>query len=79
MLNVAVSLKTESGDSYTFLFEDVKSPEHFASLVHDQMGDELGYVFDYDLDISGGLLAGEFEDALTRKIYDCSGEDEDDQ
>lgn len=53
MTVVAVNLKTESGDSYLYLFKDVSSPEDFVSKVEAELGDELAYVYDFDIESDG--------------------------
>lgn len=46
---VAVSLKTGSGDSYLFLEKDVFDCQDMVCRIHNGMGDELAYVYDWEL------------------------------
>lgn len=43
---VAVALRTGSGDSYLSLFTDIESPADFVERVEENMGAELGFVYD---------------------------------
>lgn len=52
---VAVSLKTESGDSYLFLENDVFDCQDMVCRIHNGMGDELAYVYDWEIEVIGPL------------------------
>lgn len=64
---VSVSMKTESGDSYLFLYDQVSSPEEFASMLSEEMMDELEYVCDWDVRVLYGDLDA-YEEALRQAI-----------
>lgn len=42
----AVSIKTESGDDYLFLHDELSSPDELVELIERSMGDELAYAWD---------------------------------
>lgn len=42
----AVSLKTESGDDYLFLYDELDSPSELVELIEGSMGEELAYAWD---------------------------------
>lgn len=46
---VSVNLKTESGDSYNYLFTDITSKEDFVDKVYHFLGDELAYVYEFEV------------------------------
>lgn len=52
---VAVWLKTESGDNYLFLEKDVFDVQDMVCRIHNGMGDELAYVYDWEIEIIGPL------------------------
>lgn len=52
---VAVSLKTESGDSYLFLEKDVFDCQDMICRIHNGMGNELAYVYDWEIEVIGPL------------------------
>lgn len=66
MTIVAANLKTESGDSYLYLFKSVSSPEDFVSKVEAELGEELAYVYDFDIESDGDTE--KFVDVLTDYI-----------
>jgi hypothetical protein len=66
---VSVRLKTESGDDYLFTYDQVEDPEEFVELVEKDLGDELAYVWSFDLNVMYSRLDKyEFEDALRNRI-----------
>lgn len=73
---VSVNLKTQSGDNYLYTFDDVEGPEEFVELVERELGDELGYVYDTDLNVMYSRHEHEeFSRALWRRI-DEIGDDQ---
>lgn len=66
MTIVATNLKTESGDSYLYLFKDVSSPEDFVSKVEAELGEELAYV--YSVEVTSDGDNDEFASALNEYI-----------
>lgn len=52
---VAVWLKTESGDNYLFLEKDVFDVQDMVCRIHNAMGDELAYVYDWEIEVIGPL------------------------
>lgn len=46
---VAVNLKTESGDDYLFLYDELGSPDELVELVEQSMGSELAYAWSIDV------------------------------
>lgn len=73
---VAANLKTESGDSYLYLFDQVSGPEEFVELIERSMGEELQYVFEYDIQVLYGD-ADVYEDALRKRSDQLmNGDDE---
>lgn len=72
---VAVYLKTESGDGYLFLYDDVVDPEEFVQLVEDDLGEELAYVTDYEVTFRHSRFAQhDFEHALSTRIFELGDE-----
>lgn len=73
---VSVSMKTESGDDYLFTYDRVDGPEEFVELVEKDLGDELAYVYSYELNVLYSRIEKyEFEDALRNRIAEM-GDDE---
>lgn len=66
---VAVSLKTESGDSYLFLYDKVDGPDEFAELISGDMMEELAYVSDWELRVMYGN-EDHYEEALRVAIME---------
>lgn len=52
---VAVCLKTESGDNYLFLEQDVFDVQDMVCRIHNGMGDELAYVYEWEIEVIGSL------------------------
>ena len=50
---IAIHLKTESGDGYLFL-EEVGSEMEMLEGIEQSLGDELGYVCEYDIEVIDG-------------------------
>lgn len=46
----AVSIKTESGDDYLFLHDELSSPDELVELIERSMGDELAYAWSIDIE-----------------------------
>lgn len=68
---VSVSMKTESGDDYLFTYDQVIDPEEFVQLVEKDLGDELAYVYSFDINVLYGCTSErKFEDALQERIYE---------
>lgn len=67
---VAAHLKTESGDGYLFLFDEVIDPEEFVELVKKDMGEELEYVCDWQVDVLYGDRDA-YEKALHKAIWEA--------
>lgn len=65
---IAVHLKTESGDGYLFL-EEVSSEMEMLEGIEQELGDELGYVSDYDIEVIGGS-SDIMRDYLQERIVD---------
>lgn len=61
---VAVFLKTESGDNYLFLEKDINTAKEMVDKIHDQMDNELGYVYDWEVEIIGHLDESSIHNAL---------------
>lgn len=73
---VSVYLKTESGDGYLFTYDRVESVEEFVELVEKDLGDELAYVYSFDLNVMYTRTEKyEYEDALRNRIAEM-GDDE---
>ena len=73
---VSVNLKTESGDSYLFTYDRVDGPEEFVELVEKDLGDELAYVYSFDINVMYSRVeTREFEQALSERITEM-GDDE---
>lgn len=51
---VSVYLKTESGDGYLYLFDQLANPDEFIELLEYSMGDEFDYVWAYDIEVMYG-------------------------
>ena len=65
----AVSLRTESGDSYVFLCKYKELDDIVEQYLYDQMGEELAYV--YEVDVDSGESAekdDEIENVIWSKI-----------
>lgn len=67
---VAVSLKTESGDSYLYLYDEVDGPDEFAELISLDMMEELAYVSNWDVNVLHGDLDS-YEEALRVAIQEA--------
>lgn len=52
---VAVFLKTESGDNYLFLEKDIETCKQMVEIIQSGMGEELGCVYDWEIEIIGDL------------------------
>lgn len=52
---VSVWLKTESGDNYLFLEQDVFDVQDMVCRIHNVMGDELAWVYDWEIEVIGPL------------------------
>lgn len=52
---VAVWLTTESGDNYLFLEQDVFDVQDMVCRIHNGMGDELAYVYDWEIEVIGPM------------------------
>ena len=66
---VSVSMKTESGDDYLFTYDHVDGPEEFVELVEQDLGGELAYVCNFDINVLYSRIEKyEFEDALGNRI-----------
>lgn len=50
---IAIHLKTESGDGYLFL-EEVSNEAEMLEGIEQALGDELGYVSEYDIEVIDG-------------------------
>lgn len=73
---VSVSMKTESGDDYLFTYDHVIDPEEFVQLVEKDLGDELAYVYSFDLNVLySNFETREYEYALQERIAEM-GDDE---
>lgn len=70
---VAANLKTESGDDYLFLFDQVGSPDEFVELVENSMGEELAYVWTFDVEVLYGSQESYYE-ALQNRINELGDE-----
>lgn len=46
---VAVNLKTESGDDYLYLYDELGSPDELVELVEHSMGSELAHAWSIDV------------------------------
>lgn len=64
---VAVSLKTESGDSYLFLEKDVFDCQDMICRIHNGMGDELAYVYDWEIEVIGPLNKSSLSNQIGEK------------
>lgn len=66
---VSTYLKTESGDGYLFTYDRVESVEEFVELVEKDLGDELEWVSEIDLNVLYSRIdQGEWERALRDRI-----------
>lgn len=66
---VSAYLKTESGDGYLLTYDRVDGPEEFVELVEKDLGDELAYVYSFDLNVMYSCAEKyEFEEALHKRI-----------
>ncbi|MND84990.1 hypothetical protein D3C80_768960 [compost metagenome] len=64
---VALSMRTESGDDYLFLYTDISSVDDFVERVVEGMGGELAYV--YHVEVKTDCCAdGTYSRALQEKI-----------
>lgn len=70
---VAVSLKTESGDSYLFLEKDVFDVQDMICRIHNGMGDELAYVYDWEIEVIGPLNKTSLSCQLSEKRDELQG------
>lgn len=71
---VSVFLKTESSDEYHFMFTRVSNIEDFVCRVHNELGCELGYVWEVSVVVDGGLDKPTLEQAVYEKIREMEGE-----
>lgn len=67
---VAAYLKTESGDGYLFLFDEVIDPEEFVEMIKKDMGEELEYVYSWELNVLYGDQDA-YEKALHKAIWEA--------
>lgn len=66
---VSTYLKTESGDGYLFTYDRVESVEEFVELVEKDLGDELEWVSEIDLNVLYSRIdQSEWERALRDRI-----------
>lgn len=65
---VAISLKTESGDSYLFLKDDICVAEEMIDYLRENMGSELAYVSDWNIQILGNMSECFLNDCLADAI-----------
>lgn len=65
---VAVSLKTESGDSYQFLKDDICVAEEMVEYIREQLGDEFAYISFWDIAIIGNMSECLLNDCLADAI-----------
>lgn len=71
----AVHMRTESGDDYLMLFDDIFGTADFVEKVEDAMGDELAYV--YHVDVRTDCCAdSEYQRALHARIQELQDEEE---
>lgn len=72
---VAAHLKTESGDDYLFLYDQVSGPEEFVQMVEFAMGDELAYVCSTEVRaLYEEHDEDEYEQALRNRIEEMNEE-----
>ncbi|WP_443698946.1 hypothetical protein [Pseudomonas sp.] len=62
----AVSLRTESGDSYVFCIE-YKVLQDIVNHIEDYLGDELGYIYEINVD---SAVSAERDDEIVKVIID---------
>lgn len=65
---VAISLKTESGDSYLFLKDDICVAEEMIDYLREHMDTELAYVSNWEIQIIGNMCETLLNDALSEAI-----------
>lgn len=70
---VAVMLQTESSDTYLYLYDEVDGPDEFAELISKDMGEELAYVWNWELRVMYGNL-NYYEEALRAAIQEAEEE-----
>ncbi|WYN05103.1 hypothetical protein ISREJYDI_CDS0142 [Pseudomonas phage UNO-G1W1] len=71
---VAVAMRTESGDDYLFLYDDIFGIADFVERVEDDMGEELAYV--YHIDVKTDCCVDEgYERALRDRIEELQEDD----
>ena len=71
---IAVWLRTESCDNYLFLEEDVFDVEDMVCRIYNGLGDELAYVYDWEIQIIGSIVKSELSNAISQKKNDVSYE-----
>jgi hypothetical protein len=72
---VSVNLKTESGDSYLYTYDNVEGPEEFVELAEKDLGEELEYVYDFDINVMYSRHEHEdFVQALWKRISEMGDE-----
>lgn len=67
---VAVWLRTESGDNYLFLETDVVNNKDIVDRIEKEMGDELAYVYDWEIEIRGDLVRSSLSNAISNRRND---------
>lgn len=73
---VTAYLKSESGDGYLFVYDQVSGVDEFVELVEKDLGRELAYVYDVEVGaLYSQVDAGEWARALYKRI-DEMGDDE---
>jgi hypothetical protein len=75
MTIAAVSIKTESGDDYLFLYDELDSPSELVELIEGSMGEELAYAWSIDVQCLYGDCEA-YGEALRSRRDELMGEDE---
>ena len=70
---IAIYLKTESNDSYLFCYDitDQQDIKYAVNAIANIMGEEMGYVFDWEVADSSGKGTSEIEKYLKQAIKDA--------